>query len=46
MQYKFYTDIETPKYDPITNYMTLIPNSAHDSTLKSIDLKSYTLNHN
>ncbi|CAD8068041.1 unnamed protein product [Paramecium sonneborni] len=43
---KLNTELDTPKYDPITKYVTLIPtNNKIDELHKTIDVKSYTLNH-
>ncbi|CAD8050773.1 unnamed protein product [Paramecium primaurelia] len=43
---KLHTEQDTPKYDPITKYMTLIPTHHQiDDLHKTIDIKSYTLNH-
>ncbi|CAD8150729.1 unnamed protein product [Paramecium octaurelia] len=43
---KLHTEQDTPKYDPITKYVTLIPTSQKmDELHKTIDIKTYTLNH-
>ncbi|CAD8063350.1 unnamed protein product [Paramecium sonneborni] len=47
IRYKFHTELESPKYDPNTKYVTLIPTSFKSEDFqKQIDIKSYTLNHN
>ncbi|CAD8155461.1 unnamed protein product [Paramecium octaurelia] len=44
---KFRTELESPKYDPNTKYVTLIPAGLNGEDFqKPIDIKSYTLNHN
>ena len=43
---KLNTELDTPKQDPITKYVTLIPTTQKiDDLQKNIDVKSYTLNH-
>ncbi|CAK65749.1 unnamed protein product (macronuclear) [Paramecium tetraurelia] len=43
---KLHTEQDSPKYDPVTKYMTLIPTHHQiDDLQKTIDIKSYTLNH-
>ncbi|CAD8067250.1 unnamed protein product [Paramecium sonneborni] len=45
--YKFRTELESPKYDPNTKYVTLLPTSFKTEDFqKPLDIKSYTLNHN